>query len=84
MSNCVVTSIGLFGSNPTNHRSFDENSPKYEALNNRFYQLIVNSKFRKSLEKKWGSQLFVIADLSLKTFQPTILEDLQKENKLIN
>ena len=63
---------------------FDENSPKYEALNNRFYQLIVNSKFRKSLEKKWGSQLFVIADLSLKTFQPTILEDLQKENKLIS
>ena len=36
------------------------------------------------MEKKWGSQLFVIADLSLKTFQPTILEDLQKENKLIS
>ncbi len=63
---------------------FDENSPAYEALNNRFYQLIVNSKFRKSLEEKWGSQLFVIADLSLKTFQPTILEDLQKENKLVS
>lgn len=63
---------------------FDENSPTYEALNNRFYQLILNSKFRKSLEEKWGSQLFVIADLSLKTFQPTILEDLQKENKLVS
>lgn len=63
---------------------FDENSPAYEALNNRFYQLIVNSKFRKSLEEKWGSQLFVIADLSLKTFEPVILEDLQKENKLVS
>ena len=63
---------------------FDENSPAYEALNNRFYQLILNSKFRKSLEEEWGSQLFVIADLSLKTFHPTILEDLQKENKLVS
>ena len=63
---------------------FDKNSPAYEALNNRFYQLMLNSKFRKSLEEKWGSQLFVIADLSLKTFHPTILEDLQKENKLVS
>jgi len=63
---------------------FDENSPTYEALINRFYRLILNSKFRKDLEKKWGSQLFVIADLSLKTFQPSILEDLQKENKLVS
>ncbi len=63
---------------------FDENSPTYEALNNRFYRLILNSTFRKSLEEKWGSQLFVIAELSLKTFQPTILKDLQKENKLVS
>ena len=63
---------------------FDKNSPAYEALNNRFYQLMLNSKFRKSLEEKWGSQLFVIADLSLKTFHPTILEDLQRENKLVS
>ena len=63
---------------------FDQNSPTYEALNNRFYRLIVESNFRKDLEKQWGSQLFVIADLTLKTFQPTILEDLQKENKLVS
>ena len=36
------------------------------------------------MEEEWGSQLFVIADLSLKTFHPTILEDLQKENKLVS
>ncbi len=63
---------------------FDENSPTYTALNNRFYQLILNSKFRTELENKWGSQLFTIADLSLKTFEPSILEDLQKENKLVS
>jgi len=63
---------------------FDENSPKFQSLVNRFYRLILDSKFRSELEKKWGSQLFVIADLSLKTFQPTILEDLKKENKLVS
>ena len=36
----------------------------------------------KQLKKKWGNQLFVIAELSLKTFKPTILEDLKEENKL--
>ena len=63
---------------------FDKNSPAYDEINNRFYKLILNSKFRKELEKRWGSQLFVIADLSLKTFQPTILDDLREENKLVS
>ena len=63
---------------------FDQNSPTFDELNNKFYRLIVNSKFRKDLEKQWGSQLFVIADLTLKTFEPTILEDLQQENKLVS
>ena len=61
---------------------FDTNNPSYSALNNAFYKLLIASPYRKQLEKKWGSQLFVIAELSLKTFRPTILEDMQEENKL--
>ena len=61
---------------------FDDNNPTVEALTNRFYDLLLNSRFRNELEKKWGNQLFVIAELSLKTFKPTILEDLKEENKL--
>ena len=61
---------------------FDDNNPTVEALTNKFYGLLLNSRFRKELEKKWGNQLFVIAELSLKTFKPTILEDLKEENKL--
>ena len=61
---------------------FDQETPNFEALNNRFYQLLVDSKFRPELEKRYGHQLFVIAELSLKTFKPTILEDLKKENSL--
>lgn len=61
---------------------FDENLPAYEELNNRFYRALLNSAFRPELEKKFGSQLFVLAGLALKTFRPEILEDLQLENTL--
>ena len=47
-----------------------------------FYRALVDSKFRNELEQKWGAQLFQLADLSLKTFSPEIIDDLQKENRL--
>lgn len=61
---------------------FDEGTPIYQGLISRYYRSLVNSKFRKALEEKWGKQLFVKADLTLKTFAPEIIEDLQQENKL--
>lgn len=61
---------------------FDETMPIYQGLTTKFYSALINSKFRKELENKWGNQLFNIADLTLKTFSPEIIEDLQTENKL--
>ena len=61
---------------------FDQNSPTITDLSNRFYKLLLASPYRKDLEAKWGKQLFVIAELGEQTFKPTILEDLQTENKL--
>ena len=61
---------------------FDENTPVYQGLISRYYHSLVNSPFRKELEERWGKQLFVKADLTLKTFTPEIIEDLQLENKL--
>jgi M3 family oligoendopeptidase len=61
---------------------YDENSPVFEALVTEFYKKLITSKFRPELEAKWGSQLFNIADLAIKTFQPSILTMLQEENKL--
>lgn len=61
---------------------FDEGTPIYQGLISRYYRSLINSKFRKALEEKWGKQLFVKADLILKTFAPEIIEDLQLENKL--
>ncbi|MFL0267293.1 M3 family oligoendopeptidase [Candidatus Clostridium radicumherbarum] len=61
---------------------FDETMPMYQGLTSNFYGALINSKFRKELENKWGKQLFTIAELTLKTFSPEIIEDLQIENKL--
>lgn len=62
---------------------FDETRPIYTGLTTKFYQALVDSKFRHELEAKWGKQLFNIAELTLKTFDPQIIEDLQLENKLV-
>jgi len=61
---------------------FDEGTPIYQGLISRYYRSLVNSEFRQALEEKWGKQLFIKADLTLKTFAPEIIEDLQQENKL--
>jgi M3 family oligoendopeptidase len=61
---------------------FDEHSPAFTALVNQFYQKLVTSQFRAELEARWGKQLFTLADLSLRTFDPSIMELLQAENKL--
>lgn len=61
---------------------FDENMPIYQGSISKYYKSLTNSKFRDKLEEKCGKQLFNIAELTLKTFSPEIVEDLQLENKL--
>lgn len=60
----------------------DEFSPEMEELTSLYYQELVKSPYRAELEKKWGSQLFKLAEAQLKTFSPEIIPFLQKENKL--
>jgi M3 family oligoendopeptidase len=61
---------------------WDEYSPLYDELNSIFYKEIVNSQFRTSLEEKLGKQFFTLAEFSLKSFSPEVIEELQLENKL--
>lgn len=61
---------------------FDEVTPLYQGMLSEYYESLAKSKFRKELEAKWGKQLFDIAELTVKTFSPEIVEDLQLENKL--
>ena len=60
---------------------FDEHYPEVSELVNEYYRILLASPFRKALEKQFGSQLFVLAELNLKTFEPQILSDLKEENK---
>ncbi|MFE8703562.1 M3 family oligoendopeptidase [Cytobacillus sp. FJAT-54145] len=60
----------------------DEIQPQVEGLVTRYYEALVNSKFRHELEQKWGNQLFALAEAQLKVFSPEIVPLLQKENKL--
>ncbi|MFJ8244182.1 M3 family oligoendopeptidase [Peribacillus asahii] len=60
----------------------DEFAPEMEEVTSLFYEELVRSPFRKELEAKWGEQLFKLAEAQLKTFSPTVIPLLQKENKL--
>ncbi|GHH98396.1 M3 family oligoendopeptidase [Neobacillus kokaensis] len=61
----------------------DELGPEVEGLVTKYYQALIDSKFRSELEAKWGLQLFALAESQLKTFKPEIVPQLQKENRLV-
>ena len=61
---------------------FDQSLPIYEELSNKMFSAMLDSKFRQELEQKTGKQLFTLAELSIKTFNPSILELLGEENAL--
>ncbi|WML51836.1 M3 family oligoendopeptidase [Neobacillus sp. PS3-12] len=60
----------------------DELDPEIEGLTTKYYQALVQSRFRQELEEKWGTQLFDLAESQLKTFKPEVIPLLQKENRL--
>lgn len=61
---------------------FDQNGPQFSQLNNLYYQALVAHPLRGELEALKGALLFQKAELSLKTFAPEIMPDLQEENRL--
>ncbi|MGB3366465.1 MAG: M3 family oligoendopeptidase [Acidaminobacteraceae bacterium] len=61
----------------------DEITPIYEGLITEFYKALIVSDYRPELEAKWGNQLFDLADLQIKVFNDSIIEDKQNENKLV-
>ncbi|MEL6657418.1 MAG: M3 family oligoendopeptidase [Bacteroidota bacterium] len=66
----------------TENNFFDEQLPVFEELKTDFYRSLLNSSWRPKLEETYGKQLFAIAELSLRTFRPDVIEDLQEENRL--
>ncbi len=60
---------------------FDQHMPATEAWRMDYYRALLDSPHSEALRLHFGDQLFDIVSLSLKTFQPEIIEDLQDENK---
>jgi len=63
---------------------FDEKGPLFEEINIKFYKLLIESKFRKELEEKWGKHLFDFAEMTIKSFSPEVIQDMQRENSLVS
>ncbi len=63
---------------------FDETGPLFEEIISRFYKLLVESNFRKELEEKWGNHIFNFAEMTIKSFSPEVIQDMQKENSLVS
>lgn len=66
------------------HDYFDDVNPIYSGFINKFYKSLVNSRFRSNLENKVGRELFALAEISIKTFSPEIIDDLKIENHLVS
>ena len=60
----------------------NETSPKFIELEQSFKKKLVSSPFRRQLEEKYGSLLFLNAEISLESFSPEIIPELQETNKL--
>ncbi|MGM9987377.1 MAG: M3 family oligoendopeptidase [Bacillaceae bacterium] len=61
---------------------FDEHAPIMQSYISKYYKALVSSSLREELEGKYGNHLFSLAEMELKTFDESIIEDLQGENKL--
>ena len=77
--NSIDTSNAFY---ETEQEFFDNTEPLFRDLNIKFYKSLNNSPFKKQLEGKFGKQLFDIAAVSVRSFGPAVISDMQEENRL--
>ncbi|MDE6583968.1 MAG: M3 family oligoendopeptidase [Anaeroplasmataceae bacterium] len=61
---------------------FDENDPIFNSATTKFSKVLVNSVYRKELEKIFTKQYLMQNELNLKSFDEKIMGDLAEEAKL--
>ena len=61
---------------------YNKEMPKLQAVFKAWTKATLESPFRAQLEQKYGKVPFANAEMSMKTFSPEIIEDLQRENEL--
>ena len=60
----------------------DEVMPKLQTIQQAIAMALLESPFRKEMEAEWGNLMFRNTEISLKTFKPEIVPDMQEENRL--
>ncbi|WP_421384866.1 M3 family oligoendopeptidase [Bacillus salacetis] len=65
------------------YNSLISQEAKYQHLVKRYYELLLLSPHKKELEKRWGRQLFRIAELKVQSYSDEILEEIKLENRLM-
>ncbi len=63
---------------------WDDFGPEVEEYEQEWLEALLTSPFRKDFEAKYGDLMFVNAEIEKKTFSPAIIEDMQKENELVD
>ena len=63
---------------------WDETCPEIEEYEQEWNEVLLDSPFRRDFEAEYGELLFVSTEMDRKTFSPAIIEDLQKENELVD
>ncbi|MDR0937000.1 MAG: M3 family oligoendopeptidase [Oscillospiraceae bacterium] len=61
---------------------FDEVNPRLQEVTQEITAALLASPFRAELTDAWGDVMFRNAEITLKTFTPEIIGDLQEENRL--
>ncbi|MEO8446965.1 MAG: M3 family oligoendopeptidase, partial [bacterium] len=61
---------------------FDNNVPLFADLTNDYFAALTTSSFKNNFIEKYGKQLIAISEMVMKSFNPEIVEQLQKENHL--
>jgi len=57
--------------------------PEFEEQLQAWNLAMLNSPFRTSFEAEYGKMMFLNTEMELKTFSPEIIEEMQKENDLM-
>ncbi len=57
--------------------------PRLQEYMQRWEDTLLDSPFRAEFEAEYGKLMFVKAEMDRKTFAPEIIEDLQRENELV-
>ena len=63
---------------------YDEIGPEIAEIDNKFTKEIYSSKYRKELEHEFGSHFFKLIEMELKSFEPSLVGLMKKENQLTN